>query len=122
MREPNKNRTHINYLRKFRRARGLKRRDVAAILGVRDLGTITRWETGKAMPSVMNLLRLSALYRTFADALFPEMARDLKNDLQLREKRAAELARLSGAPRTVDIESIRINSNIESKSNRRRPA
>lgn len=117
MREPNKKRTHINYLRKFRRARGLKAKDVTAILGLRSASTLSRWENGVTLPDSISLMRLAALYRTFVDALFPEVARDLRRELRTHEHDLQTPAwALRDAPRQIDIESTRVKSNIESIS------
>ncbi len=76
-----------------------------------------------ALPDMENLLRLSALYRTFADALYPEIASDLKREVMEHESRARAVARaVIARPRGVEIESMRINSNFESISNPRRDA
>ena len=121
MREPNKKRTlPINYLRKFRLARGLSLGEVAAILGFRSTSAVSRWERGLSLPDMQNLLRLSALYRTFADALYPEIASDLKREVMEYERRVGAVARGFAARRGVEIESMRINSDFESISNPRR--
>lgn len=123
MREPNKKRTlPINYLRKFRLARGLSLGEVAAILGFRSTSAVSRWERGLSLPDMQNLLRLSALYRTFADALYPEIASDLKKEVMEYERRVGAVARSFAARRGVEIESMRISSNFESISNPRRDA
>lgn len=124
MREPNKKRTlPVNYLRKFRLARGLSLGEVAAILGFRSTSAVSRWERGLSLPDMQNLLRLSALYRTFADALYPEIASDLKREVVEHENRARNVARtVIAGPRGIDIESMRSKSNFESISNPRRDA
>ncbi|MFA6054490.1 MAG: helix-turn-helix transcriptional regulator [Thermodesulfovibrionales bacterium] len=53
-----------NCLRKYRRARGFKQKDVARILGLRGTSMISRWEKGGCLPDSLNILRLSILYRT----------------------------------------------------------
>ena len=76
-----------NCLRRYRKARGLKQRDVAKVLGLKSASMISRWENGLCMPNTLNLFRLASLYRTMADALFIDLLRALRNDLQKKEER-----------------------------------
>jgi len=77
---------HIfNQLRKYRKARGLKQREAARILGFADASSLSRWEHGIGLPSVMNLLRLAALYRTLADALYIDTLRTIREEVRRRE-------------------------------------
>ena len=82
-----KPKTSSNCLRRYRKARGLKQKDVAKVLGFKSASMISRWEKGLCLPSTMNLFRLAALYRTMADALFIDVLRALRSDLYKREKR-----------------------------------
>jgi len=59
-----------NSLRKYRKARGLKQKEVAALLGVRGAGRVSKWESGRSVPSFPNLFKIAALYRVFVDALY----------------------------------------------------
>jgi len=79
-------RTIPNLLRKYRKARGLKQKDVAKMLGLRCGSRVSRWEKGACMPSLLNALRLSVLYRVMADALFFDHVRQLRKDIRLREE------------------------------------
>jgi transcriptional regulator with XRE-family HTH domain len=76
-----------NCLRRYRKARGLKQKDVANILGLKSASMISRWENGLCMPSALNLFRLAALYRTMTDAFYMDLLRGLRNDLHKREER-----------------------------------
>ncbi len=76
-----------NCLRKHRKARGLKQKDVAKILGLKSASMISRWESGVCVPSTLNLFRLASLYRTMTDALFMDLVRALRADLHEREER-----------------------------------
>lgn len=76
-----------NYLRRYRKARGLKEKDVAKVLGLKSASMISRWENGLCMPSSLNLFKLASLYRTMADALFIDLLRALRNDLHKREEK-----------------------------------
>jgi transcriptional regulator with XRE-family HTH domain len=82
-----KHNTIPNCLRRHRKARGLKQKDVAKILGLKSSSMISRWENGLCLPSALNLFRLASLYRTMADALFIDLLRALRSDLHKREEK-----------------------------------
>ena len=75
-----------NCLRKYRRVRGLKQKEVAKILGLKNSSIISRWEKGVCFPNPVNLFKLAALYRTLVDALFIDLIRMLKKDLMKEEE------------------------------------
>lgn len=76
-----------NCLRKYRKTRGLKQKDVAGILGLKSTSLISRWERGVCLPSLINLLRLSILYRTLVDGLFIDLKRLLQKELLIIENK-----------------------------------
>lgn len=76
-----------NCLRKYRKLKGLRQKDVARILKLRSTSMISRWENGIVLPNSLNILRLSLLYRTLIDILFIDLMRRLKEDLRVREER-----------------------------------
>ena len=78
-----------NLLRKYRKVRGFKQKDVARILDLKSPSRISRWEKGICLPSLTNALRLAAAYRVMVDAIFPDLLRDLREEIMKRE---AELA------------------------------
>ena len=75
-----------NCLRKYRRARGLKQKEVAEILGLKSTSMISRWEKGICLPSPLIILKLALVYRTLVDALFIDLVRFLKEELLKREE------------------------------------
>lgn len=75
-----------NCLRKYRKARGLRQKDVAKILGLKGTGMVSRWEKGICLPSALNTLRLAALYRTLVDALFIYLIKMMKERLLKKEE------------------------------------
>jgi transcriptional regulator with XRE-family HTH domain len=81
-----KHRPIFNQLRKYRRARGLNQREVARILGFTNAGAVSRWEHGVGLPSVMNLFRLAALYRTLADTLYIDALRRIREEVRRQER------------------------------------
>ena len=74
-----------NQLRKYRRARGLKQREAARILGLADASSLSRWERGVCLPSVMNMFRLAALYRVLVDALYIDTLRTIREEVRRGE-------------------------------------
>jgi transcriptional regulator with XRE-family HTH domain len=76
-----------NCLRKYRKIRGLKQRQVAAILGLQNTSMISRWEKGVSMPNCWNVFKLAVLYRTMADALFIDLLRVLREELYQKEEK-----------------------------------
>jgi len=66
-----------NCLRRYRKARGLKQREVAEILGLKSDSIISRSERGVRLLSSLNVFKLALMYRTMADALFIDLRREL---------------------------------------------
>jgi len=79
-----------NRLLLHRRLRGYRQRDVAKILGMYDVLSLRHWEQGKSLPSTANLIKLSILYRTFPNDLYPEYFREMKSALDDMELRLFE--------------------------------
>lgn len=74
-----------NLLKKYRRVRGLKQKDVARILDLKSASRISRWEKGLCLPSLANALRLAVVYRVMVDAIFSDLLRDLREEIVKRE-------------------------------------
>lgn len=82
------NRPIPNRLRMHRRLMGFKQRHVAALLGLHDTRPLSLWEKGLAMPSSVNLIKLSIIYRTYPNELYLELFAELRKEisgLELRE-------------------------------------
>lgn len=73
-----------NSLRKFRKMSGYTQKQVAFFLGVENAGMISRWENGSRFPSPVNIFRLAALYHTMADALYFNLLRVVRREIQVR--------------------------------------
>jgi len=74
-----------NNLRKYRKAIGLKQKDVAKILGLKNSGMISRWEKGVCLPSLLNAFKLAGLYCVLVDALFFPLIRLIKREIMQRQ-------------------------------------
>jgi len=70
-----------NNLRKYRKAIGLKQKEVAQILGLKNSGMISRWEKGRCLPSLVNAFKLAGLYCVLVDALFFPLMRVIKRKI-----------------------------------------
>ena len=75
-----------NLLRKYRKGRNLKQKQVAQILGLASASMISRWEKGISLPNTLNILKLAAIYRTMADMMFPKLVTMLRIRLRKREE------------------------------------
>jgi len=62
-----------NSLREHRLKTGLLQRDVASLLGLDCTDRLSRWENGHAVPSVVNLFKIAALYKTEPRLLYPDL-------------------------------------------------
>jgi len=87
-----------NCLRKWRMIRGLKQREVAAILGLNHANIISKWESGISFPSPMNIIRLAALYRTMIDALYIDVLKDERTRVFQSEAKYLSHSQASYAP------------------------
>lgn len=75
-----------NNLRRYRKAVGLRQKDVADILNLKSAGMISRWEKGVCLPSLINAIKLSGSYCVLVDALFFPMIRMIKRKIMEREE------------------------------------
>lgn len=75
-----------NNLRRYRKAIGLKQKEVAEILNLKSAGMISRWEKGICLPSLTNVIKLSGIYSVLVDALFFPLKRMIKKKIMEREE------------------------------------
>jgi transcriptional regulator with XRE-family HTH domain len=62
-----------NKLKMFRRCSGYSQKKVARMLGLSDTSTLSRWEHGVSVPSMVQVFRLSRIYGTWPHELFTEL-------------------------------------------------
>ena len=82
-----------NLLRKYRKVRGLKQKDVAKILNLKSPSRVSRWEKGLCLPSFSNALRLAVVYRVMVDVIYPDLLANLRDEIMAREKKITERKR-----------------------------
>lgn len=75
-----------NSLRKHRKLMGYKQKDVALLMHLRDTSHVSRWEKGISLPSTINLLKLSIIYRTFPNELYYNLLLELRHKILNNEK------------------------------------
>jgi len=63
----------INNLKTIRIRAGYTQKQVAELLGKDMENRLSRWERGNAAPSVLNLFKLSKLYRVSCEEMYPEI-------------------------------------------------
>lgn len=61
-----------NQIRRYRKKRYLRQRDVVKLLGLKCTTDLYRWETGRKLPSLLNALKLSAALKCPLELLFIE--------------------------------------------------
>lgn len=71
-----------NMLRRNRKIGGYTQVQVAALLGLHRAIPLSQWERGTAFPSVLNLLKLSALYQVPAHELYEPLFSALREVFQ----------------------------------------
>lgn len=62
-----------NNLRQCRKDRGLGQDQVATAFGLKNKTLISRWERGRAIPNLINVLRLCDLYKVSVTDLFGDL-------------------------------------------------
>lgn len=66
---------YVNQIRRYRRKRNLRLRDVARLTGQPNPTNISLWENGYQLPSLKNALKLSAAIKCPLEVLFFDLFR-----------------------------------------------
>lgn len=64
---------------------GYSQRQIAKKLGITSTTIIGRWEQGLAYPDLQNLIKLSVIYKTLIDQLYPDLRASIIKDLRLKD-------------------------------------
>lgn len=64
--------TQNNNLKEYRMKRKMPQFEVAVYLGLKSTSRISLWENGILYPHILNVLKLTNLYRTTVEKLFEE--------------------------------------------------
>lgn len=71
-----------NRLRRYRILAGYKQCEVAQLLGLRCTDRLSRWEKGLSIPSLVNVLKLSTLYKTLVEELYFDTLKEVRKELK----------------------------------------
>lgn len=69
-----------NKLKLFRHSHGYSQKKVAHILGLADTSTLSRWEHGLSVPSIVQVFRLSRIYKTLPHELFEDLWNSIETE------------------------------------------
>lgn len=75
-----------NDIRRYRRYRHLRVRDVAKFLGLYNTAHVSAWERGHKVPTLRNALRLAAAIGVPVEVLFCDYFRELKEPIINRKR------------------------------------
>ena len=70
-----------NQIRRYRKKRYLRQRDVSKLLGLKQPCDIYRWETGQKLPSLINALKLSAALKCPVELLFSDHYKQIQQEM-----------------------------------------
>ena len=73
-----------NNLKSIRKSCGLTQLQVADKLHLNCHDRISKWEHGTMYPHMVNLLKLSIVYGKKPEELYPELLRNLSQDMQTK--------------------------------------
>ena len=76
-----------NRIALYRRRMGLSQRRVATLVGYRDSSTLSVYESGRSMPSLVIAFRLGIVLRVPVEFLFPELYESLRHQIRRQEER-----------------------------------
>ena len=70
-----------NQIRRYRKKRYLRQRDVSALLGLKQACDIYRWERAEKLPSLINALKLSAALKCPVELLFSDHYKQIQQEM-----------------------------------------
>jgi transcriptional regulator with XRE-family HTH domain len=76
-----------NRITLYRRRLALSQRRVATLLGYGDSSTLSVYESGRSMPSLLVAFRLAIVLRVPVEFLYPELYDSLRNQIRAHEER-----------------------------------
>ncbi|HKB44734.1 MAG TPA: helix-turn-helix transcriptional regulator [Chitinophagaceae bacterium] len=75
-----------NNLRSARIRFNLRQQDVADLIGFQITDRISRWESGVALPSLVNLFKLSCIYGLRPHELYPKLMEEITTETEVKVK------------------------------------
>ncbi len=80
---------HQNQIDHYRRRMRFRASHVARLLGHQDGSTLSEYERGNRLPSLVNALRLGIILRVPVEFLFPNLYDQMRNQIRAEEERLA---------------------------------
>ena len=74
-----------NNIRRYRKLRYLRQRDIAKLLGIKSHNDVYRWERGQKLPSLQNALKLSYILQCPVEVLFFDHYQALRKQIALNQ-------------------------------------
>lgn len=78
-----------NRLLLYRKRMELSQKQVAAILGLKNIAILSHYERGTSRPSLQRALGLEIVYRVPVAFLFPELYEEIREEIREKESRMA---------------------------------
>lgn len=70
-----------NQIRRYRKKRYLRQRDVSDRMGLKQACDVYRWEKGTKMPSLINALKLSAALKCPVELLYIDHFKQIQEEM-----------------------------------------
>lgn len=77
-----------NQIRRYRRMRNLRLREVSALVGLTSPSHVSHWEKGRKLPKLKNALKLSAIIQCPVEILFNALFNDIRHDVFIKKQSA----------------------------------
>ncbi len=74
-----------NNLKKYRRELNLTQTEVVRLLNFNSTDRISKWEKGSAIPSLINLYKLSIILKRFPHELYTDLITQLTREIMLKK-------------------------------------
>jgi transcriptional regulator with XRE-family HTH domain len=75
-----------NQVRRFRKERGLRLRDMMLLTGAKSPAHFSHWEKGRKLPNLVNALKLSAVIQCPVEVLFAELFASIRSEVYARKQ------------------------------------
>lgn len=79
-----------NRLRKHRKIWGLSQQEVAKIISLNHPSKLCKWEKGTSLPTLKEVLKLSALYKALVIDLYYEFYSQIKEEIKSKRQNNSE--------------------------------
>lgn len=74
-----------NAIRRYRKMRHFKLKEVALLMGLKSASHISHWEKGRKLPSLINCFKLAAVIKCTPDILFNELYKQIQSEIHRRK-------------------------------------